>query len=180
MVWTKRMVPVLALIAGLMGGAAVKADQLYNFNFQGVDTFGDKLTLSGQITASSTTNGSGSYDIESITGTWLLVPFDAPNQVVSLSISGLSTAFGNNVIVAGNPYLNGTGVGFVLPGGYPDTRFFYNSSASQYCDFIDSDSGNACGTGTITPVVQGTPEPGTMMLVALGLVLGTIAFRRAG
>lgn len=118
-------------------------------------------------------SSSGSFTATQVSG----------NEFLVTSISGMQNGFtmtllppggyaGNdNEIFSSSPFLDGSGLGFVLSNGTADYNIYYDSSTGIYHECTST---GPCGRGDGTVLTSFTlteiPEPGSMMLMGSGLI----------
>jgi hypothetical protein len=133
--------------------------------------FADSVTFDFSFSGAGISS-SGSFKATLVSGDEFLVT----------SISGMQNGFtmtllppggyaGNdNEIFSSGPFLDGSGLAFVLSNGSGDYNIYYDSSTGIY---HECNSTAPCGRGDGTPIsfnLAQVPEPGSMMLMGSGLI----------
>lgn len=163
---------VFSVVALLTASTAEADSILYNWTSSIPLDAGGTVTGSGQLTASdsSSTGWDGTYTgflVSSITGTY--------DGSTITGLAPTNTFGGNdNLVNTSLDLLDGDGITFdVSPDVYGNdvVNLYFGGPA-----FTDDGPTLEDGTFTLTPVT-GVPEPGSISLVALG-ILGCLGFRR--
>ena len=106
------------------------------------------------------------------------------DEYLVTSISGMQNGFtmtllppgayaGNdNEVFSSGPFLDGSGLGFVLSNGTADYNIYYDSSTGTYleCNSATGPCGRGDGTVLTNFTLTEVPEPGSMMLMGSGLI----------
>jgi hypothetical protein len=164
---------VVAAVAFALAGQA----QAHEIDFSFTSTSGPSVTATLDLFTADIPVG-GPYAITSITGE-VSGPSGGP-----FSVSDINTSYGSpdNLLAASTPYLDFAGLAVDTAGG-PSYNFYFQGGSYTVINTVSNPvgtgTGNAStGTATFTPVVP-TPEPGTLLMLASGLI-GVAVTRRRG
>jgi len=147
--------PVVLFV--LTGAQNLFANSTFDFSFTG-----SGITASGTFTASLVSGNA--YVVTAISGM---------QNGFAMTLLAPGTYGGNdNEIFSSMPFLNSSGLAFVLSNGSTDYNIYFDPANSTYreCSSVTT-SCSAIGSGTeISFSLTQVPEPGTLMLLGSGLV----------
>jgi hypothetical protein len=165
------------MAAAMSGGEASAQSATYDFTYTlpGFDS-STYVTASGTITTSGPMVDGG-YQITGITGTRDFVIEGSDNIQAITGLLQPDTAYSADdlLFLNGGAYFDEYGITFTLAGGYGGDDFAGDVNLSYYNGYVEPLEGTSAGVFTLTPV--DLPEPGSVALVAAGLV-GLFAARR--
>jgi hypothetical protein len=153
----------LALIAGIASAGTIT----WNFSYTG-----SGITATGTLTTSSTLDSAGAYDIIGVTGTRTT---SGGTQNISSLLAPNPSYNDNELFFTGN-YFDQLGLGYSI--GSTRYDLYFNSQTGCGALGYREDNGSAFPYCSMTaPVItsvsvtRAVPEPGTVLLMTIGLAL---------
>lgn len=158
---------VISACAIIALGVPARADIIWNFTYSGgtFPSFGPHYDqpdyIAGQLATTNLNMASNTYTIIGITGT------DNGSNIIGLQ----SEPYFDNLLYATAPYLDFDGFGFSDAAG-ESVNLYYKVSNGHYWDWFDQGATEVQnGNFIVTQATAAVPEPASIALLGVGLVL---------